>query len=221
MANASDNAPRAYSRREEIWSASIHGAGIAFGVAAVAILATFSAIYQDAWAIVGTSIFGASIILLYTASTLYHAASREKLKKALKKFDHISIYYLIAGSYTPFLFVNIKGAMGWTIFGIIWGLAILGTTLKLCTAANGTKAWSIALYLLMGWLIIGVIWKLLLVMPLSGVVFLALGGLSYTLGVAFYVQKKKAFSHAIWHGFVLAGTVFHFFAVLFSCALVD
>lgn len=221
MADAIEKKPAAYSRAEEIWSASIHGAGIAFGVAAVAILATFSAIYQDAWAVVGTSIFGASIILLYTASTLYHAASRENVKRALKKFDHISIYYLIAGSYTPFLFVNIKGALGWTIFGIIWGLAILGTTLKLCTAANGTKAWSIILYMVMGWLIVGVIWKLLLVMPLSGVVFLALGGLSYTVGVAFYVQKKKAFSHAIWHGFVLAGTVFHFFAVLFSCALID
>lgn len=211
----------AYSRAEEIWSASIHGVGIAFGIVAVTLLATFSAIYQDAWAIVGTSIFGTSIILLYTASTLYHAASNENRKRILKKFDHISIYYLIAGSYTPFLFVNIKGALGWTIFGIIWGLAIIGTTLKLCTDTNGTKAWSIALYMGMGWLIVGVIWKLIIVMPLSGIVFLALGGLSYTVGVAFYVQKKKAFSHAIWHCFVLMGTVFHFFAVLFSCALID
>lgn len=201
-------------------SASIHGVGIAFGVAAVALLATFSAMYRDAWAIVGTSIFGASIILLYTASTLYHATFKESAKRALKKFDHISIYYLIAGSYTPFLFVNLSGATRWTIFGIIWFLAFLGTALKLCLKnSSGTKIWSIALYLGMGWLIIFALGKLVSAMPAVGLVFLALGGLSYTGGIFFYVQKKKPYTHAIWHAFVLAGTIFHFFAVLYSCAL--
>ncbi len=209
-----------YSRSEEIWSASIHGVGIAFGVAAVAILATFSAIYQDAWAVVGTSIFGASIILLYLASTLYHAARRESLKRVLKRFDHIAIYYLIAGSYTPFLFVNIKGALGWTIFGVIWALAVLGTILKLCSGPNGTKIWSIGLYLGMGWGVIVLIHKLFYALPTSGFVFLTLGGLAYTFGVIFYVQKKRRYTHAIWHAFVLMGTVFHFFSVLFSCALI-
>lgn len=210
---------RPYSRSEEIWSASIHGAGIAFGIAALAVLATFSAIYADVWAVVGTSIFGASIIVLYLASTLYHAATSERAKRALKKFDHIAIYYLIAGSYTPFLFVNVKGVLGWTIFGVIWALAILGTTLKLCTDGAGTKAWSISLYLGMGWLVVLLLGKLVYCMPPSGIVFLALGGLCYTFGVIFYVQKKKAYTHAIWHAFVLAGTVFHFFSVLVSCAL--
>lgn len=209
-----------YSRAEEIWSASIHGVGIAFGVAALAILATFSALYQDAWAIVGTSIFGASIILLYLASTLYHAASRQSVKRALKKFDHIAIYYLIAGSYTPFLFVNIKGVTCWVIFSIIWALAILGTILKLCTGSNGTKAWSIGLYLGMGWLVVVLMHKLYYAMPPLGLLFLALGGLAYTFGVIFYVQKRKAYTHAIWHAFVLAGTVLHFFSVLFSCVLI-
>lgn len=208
-----------YSKTEEIWSATIHGIGILFGVAGVSVLATLSAIYKDVWSVVGTSIFGASIILLYTASTLYHAATKEKAKRILKKFDHIAIYYLIAGSYTPFLFVNLNGALGWTIFGIIWFLAILGTVLKLCLNSSGTKIWSISLYLGMGWLVVLVIGNLMRVMPTSGIVFLALGGLAYTLGVAFYVQKKKAFSHAIWHAFVLTGTIFHFFAVLFSCAI--
>ena len=210
---------RAYSRTEEIWSASIHGAGILFGIAAVAVMATLSAIYQDAWAVVGTSIFGASIILLYLASTLYHAVGREDIKRRLKKFDHIAIYYLIAGSYTPFLLVTIRSASSWVIFGIIWGLAILGTALKICMPANGAKVWSVAMYLGMGWLSVLIVGKLFASAPFSGVLFLALGGLAYTVGVIFYVQKKKAFTHAIWHGFVLAGTVFHFFAVLFSCVL--
>lgn len=209
-----------YSRAEEIWSASIHGVGVAFGIAAVTLLATLSAIYQDVWAIVGTSIFGVSIILLYLASTLYHAATKERVKRVLKKFDHIAIYYLIAGSYTPFLFVNIKGAMGWTIFGIIWALAVLGTILKLCSGPNGTKIWSIGLYLGMGWGVVVLIHKLFYAMPTSGFVFLTLGGLAYTFGVIFYVQKKRPYTHAIWHAFVLAGTVFHFFSVLFSCVLI-
>ena len=210
---------RAYSKAEEIWSASIHGVGILFGIAAVAILTTFSAIYQDAWAVVGTAIFGASIILLYLASTLYHAVSREEIKRRLKKFDHIAIYYLIAGSYTPFLLVTIRDTASWIFFGIIWGLAILGTVLKICMPANGAKIWSVAMYLGMGWMAVLIVGKLFSNAPFSGVLFLGLGGLAYTVGVIFYVQKKKPFTHAIWHAFVLAGTVFHFFAVLFSCAL--
>lgn len=210
---------RAYSRSEEIWSASIHGAGIIFGIAALALLATFSAIYQDAWAVVGTSIFGASIILLYLASTLYHAIANEEIKRKLKKFDHIAIYYLIAGSYTPFLLVTIRSTTSWVIFGIIWALAILGTVLKLCMPANGAKLWSVGMYLGMGWLSVLIVGKLITNAPITGVLFLALGGLAYTFGVIFYVQKKKAFTHAIWHAFVLAGTVCHFFSILFSCAL--
>ena len=207
----------AYCRAEEIWSASIHGAGIIFGVAACALLAVFSSIYADAWSIVGTSIFGASIIVMYTASTLYHAATSPRAKRVLKRFDHISIYYLIAGSYTPFLLVTLRGTTGWVIFGIIWALAITGTVLKLVSDANGAKAWSVSMYLAMGWLVIFVIGSLIEKMPFNALVFLALGGLMYTAGVFFYMKKSKKFTHAIWHFFVLAGTVFHFFAVLFSC----
>lgn len=208
-----------YSPKEEFLSCLIHGIGIVLGFAAVSILAVFSAIYSDVWSIVSTSIFGASMILLYTASTLYHAAKKDSLRRVLKKIDHISIYYLIAGSYTPFMLVNIRGALGWSIFGIIWGLAIFGTILKLCSDGNGAKKWSILLYLSMGWLVVFASHSLFANLPTIGIVFLVLGGLAYTFGVLFYINKKKAYTHAIWHFFVLLGTILHFFAILYSCVL--
>ncbi len=208
-----------YSPKEELLSCLIHGIGIVLGVAAVSILAVFSAIYGDAWSIVSTVIFGVSMILLYTASTLYHASKSDSCRRILKKFDHISIYYLIAGSYTPFMLVNMRGPLGWSVFGIIWGLAILGTILKLKSDGNGAKRWSILLYLTMGWLVVFASKTLFANLPVSGITFLVLGGLSYTFGVLFYINKKKAYTHAIWHFFVLLGTVMHFFAILYSCVL--
>ena len=209
-----------YSPQEELWNCIIHGLGIGLSIAGLVILAVFSAIQGDAWVIVSTVIFGVSMILLYTASTLYHAFQSENVKRVLKKFDHISIYYLIAGSYTPFMLVNLRGALGWSIFGIIWGLAILGTILKLTTSGSGTKLWSLGLYLLMGWLVVFTLKPLTASLPHLGLVFLVLGGLFYTFGVLFYIRKSKKYTHAIWHLFVLLGTVMHFFAVLYSCVLV-
>ena len=209
-----------YSPREELWNCLIHGTGIGLSIAGLVILAVFSAIHGDAWVVVSTVIFGVSMILLYTASTLYHAFQNENIKRILKKFDHISIYYLIAGSYTPFMLVNLRGALGWSIFGIIWGLAILGTILKLTTSGNGTKLWSLGLYLLMGWLVVFTLKPLTASLPHLGLVFLVLGGLFYTGGVFFYVRKSKKYTHAVWHLFVLLGTIMHFFAILYSCVLV-
>ncbi|MBR4105931.1 MAG: hemolysin III family protein [Alphaproteobacteria bacterium] len=208
-----------YSPKEELWSCLLHGFGIILGVAALSILAVFSSLYSDVWSIVSTAIFGVSMILLYTASTLYHAAKKDKWRKILKKFDHISIYYLIAGSYTPFMLVNLRGALGWSVFGIIWGLALLGTFLKLLSDGNGAKAWSVGLYLAMGWLVVFASKTLFAQLPTTGIVFLILGGLAYTFGVLFYINKKRAYTHAIWHFFVLVGTVLHFFAILYSCVL--
>lgn len=213
-------AMRPYTIKEEIWSSLIHGIGIALSIAGLVILVVFSSIYGDAWAIVSTAIFGSSMIVLYTASTIYHAVSNLELKKKLKKFDHISIYYLIAGSYTPFLLVTMRGATGWTVFGIVWGLALIGTLLKLFTQGSGTKAWSIGLYLMMGWMIVFASNELVPELPKIGLIFLVLGGLFYTLGIFFYVWKSKQYTHAIWHGFVLVGTIMHFFAVLYSCVLI-
>lgn len=212
--------PHAYTLTEEICHCTIHGLGIILSIAGLVILAAFSSVYGNAWTVVSTALFGASMIILYTASTLYHAVPNAQAKKILKKFDHIAIYYLIAGTYTPFLLVNLRGALGWTIFGIIWGLALLGTVLKLVTSGSGTKIWSIGLYLLMGWMIVFASKSLYAHISTAGLVFLVLGGLFYTFGIFFYVWKSKKYTHAIWHFFVLAGTIMHFFAVLYGCVLI-
>ena len=214
------NALISYTPKEELWNCIIHGTGIGLSIAGLVLLAVFSALYGDAWVIVSTVIFGASMIVLYTASTLYHAFRNENIKRRLKKFDHISIYYLIAGTYTPFLLVNLRGVTGWILFGIVWGLALLGTVLKLTTSGSGTKIWSIGLYLLMGWLIVSASRQLAAAVPDLGLIFLILGGCFYTFGILFYVWKSRKYTHAVWHFFVLVGTVMHFFAVLYSCVLV-
>ncbi len=214
------NALISYTPKEELWNCIIHGTGIGLSIAGLVLLAVFSSLYGDAWVIVSTVIFGASMIVLYSASTLYHAFRNENIKRRLKKFDHISIYYLIAGTYTPFLLVNLRGVTGWILFGIVWGLAVLGTVLKLTTSGSGTKIWSIGLYLLMGWLIVSASRQLAAAVPDLGLIFLILGGCFYTFGILFYVWKSRKYTHAVWHFFVLAGTVMHFFAVLYSCVLV-
>ena len=206
---------RPYTVREEIWSSLIHGIGIALSLAGLIVLVTLAAQNGNVWVVVSTAIFGVSMVVLYTASTLYHAIPNPEIKLKLKKFDHISIYYLIAGTYTPFMLVNMRGSVGWTVFGIIWGLALIGTVLKLCTQGSGTKAWSIGLYLLMGWLVVFASKQLAARLPDIGLTFLVLGGLFYTLGIFFYVWKSRQYTHF----FVLSGTVMHFFAVLYSCVL--
>ena len=189
---------RPYTIQEEIWSSLIHGIGIALSIAGLIVLVTLAAQDGNVWVVVSTAIFGVSMVVLYTASTLYHAIPNPEIKLKLKKFDHISIYYLIAGTYTPFMLVNMRGPVGWTVFGIIWGLALIGTVLKLCT-----QGWSACRARL----------------PDIGLTFLVLGGLFYTLGIFFYVWKSRQYTHAVWHFFVLSGTVMHFFAVLYSCVL--
>ena len=210
---------RPYTIQEEIWSSLIHGIGIALSIAGLIVLVTLAAQDGNVWVVVSTAIFGVSMVVLYTASTLYHAIPNPEIKLKLKKFDHISIYYLIAGTYTPFMLVNMRGSVGWTVFGIIWELALIGTVLKLCTQGSGTKAWSIGLYLLMGWLVVFASKQLAARLPDIGLTFLVLGGLFYTLGIFFYVWKSRQYTHAVWHFFVLSGTVMHFFAVLYSCVL--
>ena len=210
---------RTYTISEEIWHSLIHGVGVALSIAGLVILVTLSAMEGNAWAVVSTAIFGTSMIVLYTASTFYHAIQSENAKRILKKFDHIAIYYLIAGTYTPFMLVNMRGAMGWTIFGIIWGLTLMGTFLKIYASDSGTKLWSIGLYLLMGWLIFIASKTLVANLPILALIFLILGGVFYTLGIIFYIWKSRKYTHAIWHGFVLGGTIMHFFAVLYGTVL--
>lgn len=207
-----------YSRKEEIANALTHGLGIFLSIAALVVLVVFSAIYGDAWKVTASAIYGASMIVLYTASTLYHIFSRTRAGAGLNMFDHISIYYLIAGTYTPFVLVNMRGAWGWSIFGVIWGCAVIGTVLKLIYGNKFRKV-STIIYLCMGWMILIAIWPFVKSVETGGIILVAAGGMAYSLGVIFYKWKSLRFNHAIWHVFVLAGSILHFFAVLFYVVL--
>ncbi len=209
-----------YTLKEEIISSIVHGIGVFLSIAITSVLVTLSAVYGNVWSIVSTAIFGASMMLMYMASTLYHAIPFPHAKTILKKFDHIAIYYLIAGTYTPFLLVLMRGTLGWVLFVVIWSLALLGTVLKIVSSGSGTKIWSVSLYLGMGWLVLIASKTLFAVMSKLALVFLVLGGIFYTVGIIFYLWKSKKYTHAIWHGFVLVGTIMHFMAILFSCVFV-
>lgn len=207
-----------YSKSEEIINALTHGLGIALSVAGLAILVTMAALHGDAWKVTASAIYGTSMVVLYSASTLYHSFQNPHIKKMLNMFDHISIYYLIAGTYTPFMLVNLRGPWGWAIFGIVWGCAIGGTILKLIYGQRFRKI-STTLYLCMGWMIVIAAKPLVVNIETGGLILIAAGGLFYSLGVVFYKWKSLPFSHAIWHMFVLGGTVCHFFAVLYFVVL--
>ena len=204
----------AYSIKEEIANTTTHGLGALLSIAALVLLIVFSALNGNSWHIVSSVIFGTSMILLYTASMLYHLVSTPKLKKLFRTLDHSSIFLLIAGTYTPFTLVSLRGGLGWTLFGLVWGIAIAGIILETVTRQKYQKL-SLTLYLGMGWLIIVAIKPILHVVEPGGIALLVAGGLCYTIGVIFYVWKSLIFNHAIWHLFVLAGTVLHFFAVFF------
>ena len=213
MQSASTN-QSAYSVGEEIAHAVTHGIGALLSIAGLAVLVSFSVLYGDAWHIVSSSIFGFTLIVLYSASTLYHAIPHPDIKSILQKVDHSAIYLLIAGTYTPFTLVNLRGEWGWSLFAVVWLCALTGIVLEL--AVKKRREWlSIGLYLAMGWVIVVAIEPLMSSVATGGLVLLVLGGLCYTLGVVFYVWYRLSYNHAIWHVFVLAGSTLHFFAVLF------
>ncbi len=203
-----------YSKGEEIANSITHGIGVALAIAALVILVVFAAINGDPWRVVSFSIFGSSMICLYLASTFYHAFTNPKIKNVLKVFDHASIYLLIAGTYTPFLLINLRGSWGWSLFGVIWGLAIAGIIFKIFFVHKFNKI-STFIYILMGWMIVIAMKQMFATIDFKGIIWLFIGGLSYTIGTIFYLNKKMKFSHAIWHLFVLGGSICHFFAILF------
>ena len=203
-----------YSIGEEIAHAVTHGVGIPLSIAGLVLLVTFSALYGNAWHVVSSAIYGSTLVLLYTASTLYHGIPHERAKPILQKLDHAAIFLLIAGTYTPFTLVTLNGAWGWTLFGMVWGLAIIGTWIELW-GSKRLQRWSLALYLLMGWLVVIAFKPLVGNLASGGLAFLVGGGLAYTLGAAFYAWERLQWNHAIWHLFVLAGSVLHFMAVFF------
>jgi hemolysin III len=207
-----------YSFKEELFNSITHGVGALFSIAALVVLVAFSSIKGDVWRIVSFSIYGATLFLLYLFSTLYHSICVEKAKKVLRVFDHASIYLLIAGSYTPIALVAMRGTWGWSIFAVVWSLALLGIVLNIISIEK-TKKLSTVLYVLMGWLIIVAIKPMLQMVPHGLFVCLLIGGLIYTLGVIFYLCRKIPFNHGIWHLFVLGGSVIHYLGFLFYLAL--
>jgi hemolysin III len=203
-----------FSKQEEIANSITHGIGALLSISALVILIVYSSLYGTAWHVVSFTIFGVTMFILYMSSTLLHSFPEGKAKDIFEIFDHSSIYFFIAGTYTPFLLVVIKGTLGWTLFGIVWGLAIAGTVFK-CFFVKKYLFTSTALYVVMGWLIVFA-WKPL-VNNLSpqGMIYLVIGGALYTLGAIFYVWRGFKYHHAVWHLFVIAASAAHFFCVLF------
>lgn len=207
-----------YTVKEEVFSSITHGIGALLSMAALVILVAFASVQGDAWKIVSFSIYGFTLFFLYMSSTLYHSVFHEKTKQVFRVFDHVSIYLLIAGSYTPIALVAMEGPWRWIIFGLIWSIAITGIILKVMNISKAKKL-STALYVAMGWLVIVAIKPILAMVPAGLLVWLVIGGLLYTFGVIFYVNKKIPYNHGIWHLFVLGGSMAHFFGILFYLAV--
>ena len=201
-----------YSLGEEIFNSISHGAGAGLSIAGTVVLIVFAAVYADSWAVVSASIYGASLIILYTMSTLYHAITNVTAKKLFRIMDHNTIFFLIAGTYTPYTLVTLRGGLGWTMFGIIWGAAILGIVLTSINLEKYRK-FSLVCYIAMGMAILLAVKPMLDNMPFLALLFLLIGGAFYLIGVIFYVLKKYKYMHSIWHLFVIGGSVFHYFSI--------
>ncbi|MDR1124272.1 MAG: hemolysin III family protein [Elusimicrobiota bacterium] len=207
-----------YTPREELMSGLAHWVGTIIVCIGAGCLITLAALSAEPYKITAVSIYSFAMIILYCASTLYHVSRGKRAKSRLKVFDHSSIYLLIAGTYTPFLLINMRGVTGWAMFCVVWAMAVLGIAAKIFFMGRGKKL-SVAVYIIMGWLVVFAIKPFINTVNLTGLVFLLAGGLFYSGGVYFYVRKDKEFYHGIWHIFVLLGTVSHFFAVLYGCVL--
>jgi hemolysin III len=207
-----------YSPREEAANSLTHGLGAVLAVAGLAVLASVSSRHGTAATVVGCVVFGATLVFLYTISTLYHGVSDPRAKAVLRVLDHSAIFLLIAGTYTPFTLVSLRGPWGWSLFGVVWGIAATGIALRLALRRRPTALF-VGLYLAMGWCVVVAAKPLLAAVAPGGIALLAAGGLAYSGGVAFYLWRRLPYHHAIWHGFVLAGSAFHYVAVLRYVAL--
>jgi len=207
-----------YSALEEKTNIISHAIGLGLSIVALVLMLLRAGMYGDVWQVVGAAIFGASLISLYAASTLYHSTKDPKLRSRLRIIDHATIYVLIAGTYTPFTLVTLNGPVGWTVFGVSWGMAIVGVTLKLFFTGK-FNALSTLMYVFMGWIIIFAIKPLVNSLSPEGLFWLFAGGVSYTTGAVIYSIKKITFNHAIFHLFVLLGSFCHFISVYFYVLL--
>ncbi|HNR38497.1 MAG TPA: hemolysin III family protein [Acidobacteriota bacterium] len=204
---------RRYSVGEEIANSAIHGAGALAAVAGLVILVAAAAATGDGWRLASAVIFGVTLVLLYTASTLYHSVAHPRAKRVFRFIDHVAIFLLIAGTYTPFTLVSLRGPWGWSLFGVVWGLALAGIAGQSRLLHRWT-ALSLVLYISMGWAAVVAVRPLVAAVAPGGLLLLLLGGIAYTAGIGFYVWRRLPYQHAVWHGFVLAGSVFHYWAVL-------
>ena len=209
---------RRSTHAEEILNVLTHGIGIGLAIAGLTLLVVFAAIYGNAWSVVSCAIFGATMFTLYFGSTMCHITIGRKSECFFEVWDSVAIYALIAGTYTPFLLVNLRGPLGWTVFGILWAIVLFGTIVKIRNPRQQPK-WVVALYLIMGWTLLFILPVMLQNISPRGLWFILAGGLSYTFGVLFYLWRRLKFSHAIWHLFVIGGSVCFFFAVLFGAIL--
>ena len=203
-----------YTPREELANAITHGIGVALSIVGLVVMVVVATASGTAWHVTSVAIFGAALVLLYTSSTLYHSVRGTDRKRVLRKFDHAAIFLLIAGTYTPFLLVSLRGPWGWSLFGVIWGLAVAGIALKFWFAGR-FKITSTVIYLAMGWMVVVVLKPMLAAVGTGGLGLLLDGGLCYTLGAGFYLWKRLPYHHAIWHLFVLGGSGCHWAAVYF------
>ncbi len=209
---------RVVSLREELANAVTHGVGLVLSLIGMPILILAALDRGERAMVIGASVFGATLIALYAASTLYHAIPHPKLKQRLRVVDHAAIYLLIAGTYTPFTLGVLRGTWGWTLFGIVWTLAALGVLFKIVFGSGAMATLSTAIYVAMGWVIIIAIKPLMATMESTGLMLLIAGGLCYTGGVVFYVDRRRAWTHPVWHLFVMGGSMCHYFAVLWYAA---
>lgn len=215
MSSTSDKNYRQLTTGEEIVNSITHGLGALLSIVALIMLIIIAGENGDIWRIISFSIYGSTLILLYLSSTLYHSFTNGRVKNLFARFDHISIFLLIAGTYTPILLTSIRGIWGWSLFGIVWSLAIIGAVIRSIYLYRFRKL-MVAVYLLMGWMFVVAGKQIYVSLPPVSLTFLVLGGLAYTGGVIFYMWRKLPYSHGIWHLFVLAGSILHFFAIYFS-----
>jgi len=202
-----------YTLGEEITHAVTHGLGLVLSIAGLAVLVVAASMRGDVWHLVGCAVFGATLVLLYAASTLYHGIHHRRAKRVLRQLDHAAIYLLIAGTYTPFTLVSLRGGWGWTLLALVWGLAVLGIALQVANPSRVRRP-AVPIYLVMGWLALIAIEPLVRSLHSQGLLLLFLGGVAYTLGVVFFAWRRLPYNHAVWHVFVLAGSACHFSCVL-------
>lgn len=218
MSDAPPENRKRQSPGEELANSLTHGIGTALSIAALVILVRYASLYGNTRLVVSFGVYGATLIILYLASTLYHGIVADKPKQVLRMLDHTAIYLLIAGSYTPVTLVFMRGVWGWSLFGAVWALAVLGILMEFCVAGIRLRILSVCLYILMGWLVVIAFGPMSRTLSPDLIRWLVTGGIVYTLGVIFYVLKKLPYHHAVWHLFVLGGSACHFFGFFYCIA---